>query len=421
MEKERQLQQHANPHIQNSTVELLATSTQLSTVAHHIALPQQIPLHATGTTLEHIGGLFPLQNPASMEMWSPHEHMKNELDGKMRKRQFYCNHCGQELDQEVIDNIISDTEKPRKKAKMINIPSTPNNMATTSTTTTPNHGPNDSVSATPSSNNSDFVSEKKKQKNQRAEQKDIITSFARIIMTESDASYIKSPLPKDAVYSLYAKHVKAHPIPYHVFWRYVLGKGDNKKQKPLWGVNVQSSRKGGSRGILGVRFRNIDDPTEKNMFDLHIEILAQHNIFLDSNAIAEDLRLQYEAHRPKSTLQYHTKVEHPQSNMVMGQPSSSDMDTTKTEMVISTEMSPSRFSFVHPGKILKVRMKGTDSFRRVAIPRSTVKELVDKIQQKFSLIDGNVIREIKELPNVVLIDDGDISALPNDAELEITL
>jgi len=240
-------------------------------------------------------------------------------------------------------------------------------------------------------------------------------------MTESDASYIKSPLPKDAVYSLYEKHVKTHPIPYHVFWRYVLGKGDNKKQKPLWGVNVQSSRKGGSRGILGVRFRNIDDPTEKNMFDLHIEILAQHNIFLDSNAIAEDLRIQYEAHRPKSTLQYHTKVEHPQPTMIMGQPSSSDMDTTKTEMVISTEASPSRFSFVHPGKILKVRMKGTDSFRRVAIPRSTVKELVDKIQQKFSLIDGNVIREIKELPNVVLIDDGDINALPNDAELEITL
>jgi len=417
MEKERQLQ-HSNPLIQNSPVDLGSAATTAPSV-HHLTQQIQIQHHATGTTLEHLN-VYPLPPQPGMEIWppQPHDAIKNDLDAKNRKRKFFCNHCRNELDPELIENIISDIEKPRKKQKVMlsNIPSTPTSNTSSACTTPVSHSLNDSI-ATPSPGHTDFLSEKKKQKNQRAEQKDIITTFARIIMTESDASYAKSPLPKDAVFALYEKHVKTHPIPYHVFWRYVLGKNDNKKQKPLWGVNVQSSRKGGSRGILGVRFRNVDEAAEKNMFDYHLEVLNQHGVTLDVNGIIEDLRTQYETHRPKSIPQYHhhTKVEHPQP--MTG--TQSEIDSKNNDMIISTEMSPS-FALNSAGRVLKVRIKGTDFFRRVAISHCTIKELVEKIQQKFG-IDSSAIREIREIPDVILVDDGDVHSLGNNTELEITV
>jgi len=318
---------------------------------------------------------------------------------------------------------------------LINSSGTPSNTmgitSTATTATTIGSGTPTGVSGTNTSINGEFMSEKKKQKNQRAEQKDIITTFARIIMTESDASYSKQPLPKDAVYGLYEKHVKSHPIPYHVFWRYVLGKSDNKKQKPLWGVNVQSSRKGGTRGILGVRFRNIDDLNEKAIMEMNLEILSEHGVPIDANLLGDDLRIQYESYRPKTIPQYHhqhTKVEsqaQPQQQQAQlnSQNPAQMMDIDKvgqgTDPMIS---SPEKLPFLHlNSKLLKIRMKGFDLFRRVILTKFTMKELVEKIMMKFAILESSAIREIRELPNVILVDDSDVSALNSNAELEVTV
>jgi len=402
MEKELQ---HVNTLIQGTiqgAVELVSTQPP----GHHLIPINQLPPHATGTTLEHISFSMP---PGGMEMWpAPDGSLKNDMDDKMKKRKFYCNHCGHELEAETIESILNDNDKPRKKAKTLS-----NSSMHTVANTTVTTNMNDIASGT-LTNNGDYISEKKKQKNHRAEQKDIITTFARIIMTESDSSYAKSPLPKDAVFALYEKHVKSHPIPYHVFWRYVLGKSDNKKQKPLWGVNVQSSRKGGSRGILGVRFRNVDDPIEKSIMDTHLVVLTQHGVTVDANAMIDDLRSQYEAHRPKLVPQYHHhhKVE-PQMNQQQG-----ELDS-KSDMM---EMSPPRFPYTNgTGKLLKVKVKGNDLYRRVVITKYTMKELIEKLIPKFGIADASTIREIRELPDVILMDDADVNALPNNAELELTI
>jgi len=50
-----------------------------------------------------------------------------------------------------------------------------------------------------------------------------------------------------------------------------------------------------------------------------------------------------------------------------------------------------------------------------------MKELVEKIMMKFAILESSAIREIRELPNVILVDDSDVSALNSNAELEVTV
>jgi len=84
--------------------------------------------------------------------------------------------------------------------------------------------------------------------------------------------------------------------------------------------------------------------------------------------------------------------------------------------------SPEKLPFLHlNSKLLKIRMKGFDLFRRVILTKFTMKELVEKIMMKFAILESSAIREIRELPNVILVDDSDVSALNSNAELEVTV
>ena len=86
---------------------------------------------------------------------------------------------------------------------------------------------------------------------------------------------------------------------------------------------------------------------------------------------------------------------------------------------------------------MKVREVGTESFRRVALNQLTMQELWEKTAAKFGKPGGAAVRsrsrihiaptaaanqavaQIRELPNVVLMDDEDLAALDNEAELEV--
>jgi len=71
-------------------------------------------------------------------------------------------------------------------------------------------------------------------------------------------------------------------------------------------------------------------------------------------------------------------------------------------------------------KILLIRKKGDNLFSRIGLNELSIACLKEKIRSKLHVQDDDVF-EILNLPQVRINDDEDISLLPHNAELEVTL